>query len=333
MITTPHRSDRRARRGTDSRSCCTRSGRSSARSAAGSSALIVAIVVTRRARRCVAAGGASHSCRVGGGNSPTRSGAACGRPSRWGRAASRSATASTSCTSRWRGTARITVRVTSLTGLVPAGNRQPPDALEQPGLSHGPRPGSSSRRHPGLRVRGDDGHRRPRGADAVELHRGHPGPARQPSPRPIPRWLRLTRTGDMITGYDSADGTHWTKVGTVTLPGLPLDRAGRAVRRLPRLRAVYRSRSAAAAMPAARPRPPPSSTTSAWRAGRQRVDRRVRRRQAARAASGIGGYHQAGGQFTVTGSGDIAPLAAGHGGPADSAATVSGLPARARSPG
>jgi hypothetical protein len=36
-----------------------------------------------------------------------------------------------------------------------------------------------------------------------------------------PRWLRLTRDGDTITGYDSADGTHWTQVGTVTLGGLP----------------------------------------------------------------------------------------------------------------
>jgi ABC-type transport system involved in multi-copper enzyme maturation permease subunit len=36
-----------------------------------------------------------------------------------------------------------------------------------------------------------------------------------------PRWLRLTRSGDTITGYDSADGTHWTQVGTVTLTGLP----------------------------------------------------------------------------------------------------------------
>jgi ABC-type transport system involved in multi-copper enzyme maturation permease subunit len=36
-----------------------------------------------------------------------------------------------------------------------------------------------------------------------------------------PRWLRLTRSGDTITGYDSADGTHWTRVGTVTLTGLP----------------------------------------------------------------------------------------------------------------
>src|SRR6202042_364132 len=27
--------------------------------------------------------------------------------------------------------------------------------------------------------------------------------------------------GDTITGYDSADGTHWTQVGTVQLTGLP----------------------------------------------------------------------------------------------------------------
>ncbi len=34
------------------------------------------------------------------------------------------------------------------------------------------------------------------------------------------RWLRLTRSGDTITGYDSADGTHWTQVSTVQLTGL-----------------------------------------------------------------------------------------------------------------
>jgi len=36
-----------------------------------------------------------------------------------------------------------------------------------------------------------------------------------------PRWLRLTRSGDTVTGYDSADGTHWAQVGAVTLVGLP----------------------------------------------------------------------------------------------------------------
>jgi hypothetical protein len=36
-----------------------------------------------------------------------------------------------------------------------------------------------------------------------------------------PRWLRLTRSGDTITGYDSTDGTHWAQVGAVRLAGLP----------------------------------------------------------------------------------------------------------------
>jgi hypothetical protein len=34
------------------------------------------------------------------------------------------------------------------------------------------------------------------------------------------RWLRLVRDGGTITGYDSADGTHWTLVGTAALPEL-----------------------------------------------------------------------------------------------------------------
>ncbi|HEY2443560.1 MAG TPA: ABC transporter permease subunit [Streptosporangiaceae bacterium] len=36
-----------------------------------------------------------------------------------------------------------------------------------------------------------------------------------------PRWLRLTRSGDTVTGYDSADGTHWAEIGTARLAGLP----------------------------------------------------------------------------------------------------------------
>jgi ABC-type transport system involved in multi-copper enzyme maturation permease subunit len=35
-----------------------------------------------------------------------------------------------------------------------------------------------------------------------------------------PRWLRLTRTGDTLTGYQSTDGAQWTTVGTATLAGL-----------------------------------------------------------------------------------------------------------------
>jgi ABC-type transport system involved in multi-copper enzyme maturation permease subunit len=46
---------------------------------------------------------------------------------------------------------------------------------------------------------------------------GLTGPAGPSSPR----WLRLTRAGDVITGYDSADGARWTEIGTARLTGLP----------------------------------------------------------------------------------------------------------------
>lgn len=39
--------------------------------------------------------------------------------------------------------------------------------------------------------------------------------------RQSPRWLRLTRSGDTLTGYESADGTKWTQIGTAPLTGLP----------------------------------------------------------------------------------------------------------------
>lgn len=41
------------------------------------------------------------------------------------------------------------------------------------------------------------------------------------SARPGPRYLRITRTGDTITGYESGDGVAWDRVGAVTLTGLP----------------------------------------------------------------------------------------------------------------
>ncbi|WP_153452260.1 ABC transporter permease subunit [Streptomyces smaragdinus] len=38
---------------------------------------------------------------------------------------------------------------------------------------------------------------------------------------PKNRWLKLVRKGTGFTGYESADGSDWTKVGTVTVAGLP----------------------------------------------------------------------------------------------------------------
>lgn len=44
------------------------------------------------------------------------------------------------------------------------------------------------------------------------------GPA---ASRHSPRFLRLTRSGSTLTGYQSADGSIWTKVGSAHLAGLP----------------------------------------------------------------------------------------------------------------
>jgi hypothetical protein len=34
------------------------------------------------------------------------------------------------------------------------------------------------------------------------------------------QWLRLTRSGGSVTGFESADGRHWTEIGSAVLPGL-----------------------------------------------------------------------------------------------------------------
>ena len=36
-----------------------------------------------------------------------------------------------------------------------------------------------------------------------------------------PQWLRLSRTGDSFTGYESSDGVNWNAIGTETVTGIP----------------------------------------------------------------------------------------------------------------
>jgi ABC-type transport system involved in multi-copper enzyme maturation permease subunit len=77
-----------------------------------------------------------------------------------------------------------------------------------------------TRHEPGNRLRGRDGHRLPRCPNAVQLHARRAG-TRQPRRAVLPRWLRLTRVGDLITSYDSVDGAHWTEIGTARLTSFP----------------------------------------------------------------------------------------------------------------
>jgi hypothetical protein len=127
-----------------------------------------------------------------------------------------------------------------------------------------------------------------------------------------PRWLRLTRDGDTITGYDSADGTHWTHVGTVTLAGLPSTvQAGLFV-----TSPVHSTYSSTLGSGSGISSPTVATAvfaqvgrTGRWPASAWAQDEiGVNGMGVAQAA---GRYHHVAGQFTVTGSGDIAPLIAG----------------------
>jgi ABC-type transport system involved in multi-copper enzyme maturation permease subunit len=117
----------------------------------------------------------------------------------------------------------ITVRVTSLTGLISA----PGDGPQDPG---GTRPGLVPWAKAGIIIK--DGTRRGSayaalmvtGAHGVRMQYDYTHDTAGPSGGvsvASPRWLRLTRSGDQVTGYASSDGIHWTRVGGARLAGLP----------------------------------------------------------------------------------------------------------------
>ena len=130
-----------------------------------------------------------------------------------------------------------------------------------------------------------------------------------------PRWLRLTRDGDTITGYDSANGTHWTRVGTVELAGLsPTVQAGLFVTSPDY--AVYSAHLGSGSETGGDTEATAVfdhvSHIGTWPGGGGWTG------DYAGSGHGMGvsfphppGSSQAAGRFAVTGSGDIAPLIAG----------------------
>jgi hypothetical protein len=129
-----------------------------------------------------------------------------------------------------------------------------------------------------------------------------------------PRWLRLTRDGDTITGYDSTDGAHWTRVGAVHLAGLPSTVQAGMFATSPQsvtastgfasggfsfgnteATAVFDHVSRSGAWPA-----------STWTSGAEN-------QPAGSSNQPAGSSHQAAGRFTVAGAGDIAPAIPGPG--------------------
>ena len=122
------------------------------------------------------------------------------------------------------GNGTITVQVTSLTGQTSIG----PNQMAPGGLQPWSKAGiiikentSQGSAYAAMMVTGSNGVRMQ--WDYVNDTPGLTGSVSASAPR----WLRLVRHGATITGYDSTDGTHWTPVGTATLPGLtPTVQAG-----------------------------------------------------------------------------------------------------------
>ncbi len=138
-----------------------------------------------------------------------------------------------------------------------------------------------------------------------------------------PRWLRLTRSGDTITGYDSTDGTHWTEVGTARLSGLPATVQVGMFATSPNY--VFTARSFGGNSNQGGP----SQATGVFDdvrvapAGGRWADAMVGgggpAGQPRASGGGTPGFTQAGATYTLTGSGDIAPVVPG---PASALPTV-----------
>lgn len=215
------------------------------------------------------------------------------------------------------GNGSITVRVTSLSGATGS----PGQSAQGPAVSYRLQPWSkagiiitSSTRqgapYAAMTVTGSHGVRLQ--WNYVNDTAGMPGTVTETSPR----WLRLTRTGDTITGYDSPDGSHWSRVGIVRLTGLPGTVQAGLFTTSPMYSTVI-SQSIGGG----------SGAQGASLAAATFDGVILRGRWAPGAWSGTdvggsspnypavgGGFRQAGGRFTVTGSGDIAPEVPGQGG-------------------
>ncbi len=273
--------------------------------------MVVAILVTA-GLGLFAAGAGSSSCQ-GTGGGPQRSGRACGPSYPVGPGGEAVQDTFSFVHQPLAGNGSITVQVTSLTGLLPAVHPSPnPNAPTdtRPGLVPWAKAGiimkngtSEGSAYAAMMVTADHGVRMQ--DNFTNDTAGQPGTVSAASPR----WLRLTRSGDTITGYDSSDGAHWTQVGAVHLAGLPSTVQAGLFATSPAWQQINQNFGGGSSGMIA-----PSQATAVF----DRVSRAGAWPTGGWTGGYVGspdtatpGYHQAGGRFTVTGSGDIAPVPAG----------------------
>ncbi len=117
-----------------------------------------------------------------------------------------------------------------------------------------------------------------------------------------PHWLRLTRSGDVLTGYDSMDGVHWLPVGSTVLRGLP------ATVQVGLIAASPDPVSTGAVQAGTMPTVTGTFTdVTGFNAGTWAG---TYVGEVGPLAAGDSGFQQAGGTLQVTGRGDIAPAVA-----------------------
>ncbi|MFF0285180.1 ABC transporter permease subunit [Streptomyces sp. NPDC005262] len=128
-----------------------------------------------------------------------------------------------------------------------------------------------------------------------------------------PQWLRLTRSGDTLTGYRSSDGARWTEIGAVRLTGLPSQvQAGLFTASPPATQSTSQKFGGLSN------RGSPTRATGVFDHvaldGAESGDATWHGEQMGGPADDFasdGTFHRDGGAFTVTGSGDIAPVVGG----------------------
>jgi ABC-type transport system involved in multi-copper enzyme maturation permease subunit len=224
---------------------------------------------------------------------------------------------------RMTGDGTITVRIASLAGRIWAGpgNEAPSLADTRAGLTGWAKAGllltpSTKQGSAYAAVMATGGHGIRFQDNYSDDHPGLPGPI---SGRAT-RWLRLTRTGDTITGYDSSDGAQWDRIGSAHLAGLPstvdvglfatspMTSGGSATQ------ATASFDHAAIRFASGGETPGPWQSTSVPTGPRDYYT-----------TLGTGGSHRAGDAIVVTGSGDIAPAVATAGGDTASDSLLFGL--------
>ena len=219
------------------------------------------------------------------------------------------------------GNGSITVRVTSLTGRYSAHGAKGPGQSPLAGMTHGVQPWSKA----GIIIKAST---KEGSAYAAMMVTGRHGVRMQWNftndaagirgkvSAASPRWLRLIRAGDVIKGYDSADGHHWTLVGVATLAGLPATAQAGLFAATPGYSVTSTSLGGSSAVGG------PALATSvidkisrqgSWAAGSWTGTAIQRPTDDALPASAQG-FTQSGSRIAVSGSGDISPAADADGG-------------------